>query len=132
MTQDITEVDAEGDRLVDIRTGVVRVITDLLELPLLTALLMAPQVCRQEVSMGGLFFFNLLSRQVFLVGVQSIILVMFFQLPEIIHMYSGFTQFLVFKLQPRLCKNLVLFSQILCYTAPRYHTIFCIHIMFLL
>ena len=58
VTRDITEVDEEGDRQVDIRTGVVRVITDLLELPLLTALLMAPQVCRQEVSMGGLFFLN--------------------------------------------------------------------------
>ena len=59
MTRGITEVDAEGDRQVDIRTGVVRVITDLLELPLLTAQLMAPQVCRQQVSMGGLFFLNL-------------------------------------------------------------------------
>ena len=59
MTRHITEVDAEGDRLVDIRTGVVRVITDLLELPLLTAQLMAPQVGRRQVSMGGSFFWNL-------------------------------------------------------------------------
>ena len=59
MTRGITEVDAEGDRQVDIRTGVVRVITDLLELPLLTAQLMAPQVCRRQVSTGGLFFLNL-------------------------------------------------------------------------
>ena len=58
MTRGITEVDAEGDRLVDIRTGVVRVITDPLELHLLTAQLMAPQVCRRQVSMGGLFFLN--------------------------------------------------------------------------
>ena len=58
MTRHITEVDAEGGRLVDIRTGVVRVITDLLELRRLTVQLMAPQVCRQKVSMGGLFFLN--------------------------------------------------------------------------